>query len=88
MSSIYSQKSNVRKFVGPDSIKRSYYDYIIILNSGEDGWVEYYGLSEFFNTVVIHKFEKKDYLHYYFDIEHYDYYLLIKMLFTNKIVEE
>lgn len=87
MSSIYSKSFNVRKFVGPDSVKGSYYDYIIILSDDGNGQVEYYGLKEFFNKVVINKIEKKDYLHYYFDIEHYDYILLIKMLFNNKVVE-
>jgi len=27
MSSIYSHTSNIRKFIGPDFVKRSYYDY-------------------------------------------------------------
>lgn len=86
--SIYSQSSNVRKFVGPDSVRRSYYDYIIITNKGDEGWVEYYGLREFFNTVIIHTLKEKNYLHYYFDIEHYDCSILIKMLFNNKIMEQ
>lgn len=86
--SLYSKSFNVRKFAGPDSVKGSYYDYIIILNDDGNGQVEYYGLSEFYNTVVIHTILRKDFLHFYYDIEHYDYILLIKMLFNNKVVEQ
>jgi len=86
--SIYTRSSNVRKFTGPESIKGSYYDYILILNNNGNGLVTYYGFNEFYKTVVIHKIFRKDFLHYYSDIEHYDCNILIKMLFNNEISEE
>jgi len=82
--SIYTRSSNVKKFIGPESIKRFYYDYILILNNN-DGMVKYYGFNEWYKTVGVYDIEKKDSLQYYFDIEHYDCFILIKMLFNNKI---